>query len=73
VVIRLIKCLSIYIEKGLLFHLFFDNLFICWKSATALKERRIAVTGIVRKGALGYPPRVLQLKKVNRGLIWGEL
>jgi Transposase IS4 len=73
VVIRLIKCLSIYIEKGLSFHLFLDNLFVCWKSATALKERGIAVTGTVRKGASGYPPRLLQLKKVNRGLVWGEL
>jgi hypothetical protein len=35
----------------------------------ALKERGIAVTGTVRKGASGYPPRLLQLKKVNRGLI----
>jgi Transposase IS4 len=69
VVIRLIKCLSIYIEKGLSFHLFLDNLFVCWKSATALKERGIAVIGTVRKGASGYPSRLLQLKKVNRGLI----
>jgi hypothetical protein len=28
VVIRLISCLSIYIDKGLSFHLFLDNLFI---------------------------------------------
>jgi hypothetical protein len=69
VVIRLIQCLSIYIVKGLSFYLFLNNLFICWKSATALKERRIAVTRTVRKGALGYPPRLLQLKKINRGLI----
>jgi Transposase IS4 len=73
VVIRLIKCLSIYIQKGLSFHLFLDNLFVCWKSAIALKERGIAVTGTVRKGASGYPPRLLQLKKVNSGLIWGDL
>jgi hypothetical protein len=39
----------------------------------ALKERGIAVTDIIRKGASGYPPRLLQLKKVNRGLIWGAL
>jgi hypothetical protein len=69
VVIRLIQCLSIYIEKGLSFYLFLNNLFVCWKSATALKERRIAVIRTVRKGASGYPPRLLQLKKVNRGLI----
>ena len=59
VVTRLIKCLSIYIEKGANFHLFLDNLFVCWKSAMALKERGIAVTGTVRKGASGYPPRLL--------------
>jgi hypothetical protein len=65
--------LSIYIEKGLLFYLFLDNLFVFWKSAIALKERRIAVTRTVRKGASGYPSRLLQLKKANRGLIWGVL
>jgi Transposase IS4 len=73
VIIRLIKCLSIYIQNGRSFHLFLDNLFVCWKSVIALKERGIAVTGIVRKGASRYPPRLLQLKKVNRGLIWGAL
>ena len=65
--------MAIYIEQGLDFHLFLDNLFVCWKSAIALKERGIAVTGTVRKGASGYPPRLLQLKKLNRGLLWGEL
>jgi hypothetical protein len=69
VVIRLIKCLSIYIQKGLSYHLFLDNLFVCWKSAIALKERGIAVTRTVRKGASRYPPRLLQLKKINRGLV----
>ena len=73
VVIRLIKCLSIYIQKGLSFHLFLDNLFVCWKSAIALKKCGIAVIGTVRKGASGYPPRLLQLKKANRGLVWGAL
>jgi Transposase IS4 len=73
VVIRLISCLSIYIKNGLSFYLFLDNLFVCWKSAMALKERGIAVTRTVRKGASGYPPRLLQLKKANRGLIWGAL
>jgi hypothetical protein len=29
VIIRLIACLSIYIEKGLSFYLFLDNLFVC--------------------------------------------
>jgi hypothetical protein len=66
--------MSFYLySKGLSFHLFLDNLFICWKSVIALKERGIAVTGTVRKGASGYPPRLLQLKKANRGLVWGTL
>ena len=43
VVICLVKCLSIYIQKGLSFHLFLDNLFLYWKSAIALEEHRIAV------------------------------
>jgi Transposase IS4 len=73
VIIRLTSCLSSYIEQNLSFHLFLDNLFICWKSATALKERGIAVTGTCRKGASGYSLRLLQLKAVNRSLEWGQL
>jgi Transposase IS4 len=69
VAIRLISCLSIYINSRHFYHLFLDNLFVCWKSAMALKERRIAVTKTVRKGASRYPPRLLQLKKANRGLV----
>jgi hypothetical protein len=69
VIIRLIKCLSIYIQKGLSFHLFLDNLFIYWKSAIALKKHAIAIIETIRKGALRYPPRLLQVKKVYRGLI----
>jgi hypothetical protein len=73
VIIRLISCLSIYINNGLSFHLFLDNLFVRWKSAIALKERGIAVTGTVRKEASEYPPRLLQLKKANRGLLYSAL
>ena len=69
VVIYLIKCLSIYIYEGLSFLLFLDNLFVCLKSVMVLKERGIAVTGTVWKEASGYPPRLLHLKKVNRGLV----
>jgi hypothetical protein len=39
----------------------------------ALKERRIAITEIVRKGASRYSSRLLQLKKANRGLVKGAL
>jgi Transposase IS4 len=72
VVIRLVKCLSIYIQKGLSFHLFLDNLFVCWKSAIALKERGIAVTGTVRKGASEYPPVFYSLKR-QIGALYGGL
>jgi Transposase IS4 len=73
VVIRLVNSLSKFTKDGLSFHLYLDNLFVCWKSVQALKERGIAVTGTVRKGASGYPPRLLQLKKMNRALEWGAL
>jgi hypothetical protein len=56
-------------KKGPSFHLSFNNLFIYWKSATALKERGIAVIKTVRKEASRYPPRLLRLKKANKGLI----
>jgi Transposase IS4 len=69
VIIRYISYLSIYINNRLSFYIFLNSLFICWKSAIALKERRIAVISIIRKGTSRYPPRLLQLKKVNRGLI----
>jgi hypothetical protein len=51
------------------FHLFLDNLSVYWKSAMALKERRIAVIEIVQKEASRYPSRLLQLEKTNRGLV----
>ena len=73
VVIRLANSLSKHVENGRFFHFFLDNLFVCIKSALALKERGIAVTGTVRKSATGYPPRLLQLKKMNRALEWGAL
>jgi len=63
VVIRLANSLSKFIENGLSFHFYLNNLFVCWKSAQTLKERGIAVTGTVRKGATGYSSRLLQLKK----------
>ncbi len=44
VIIRLANSLSKFIKNGLFFHFYLDNLFICWKSAQALKERGIAVT-----------------------------
>ncbi len=68
VVIQLTNSLSKFIKNELFFHFYLDNLFVCWKSAQALKERGIAVTETVRKGATGYPPQLLQLKKMNRAL-----
>ncbi len=72
-VIRLANSLSKFIKDGLFFYFYLDNLFVCWKSAQALKERGIAVTETVRKGATGYSSRLLQLKKMNRALEWGAL
>ncbi len=58
VIIRLANSLS-NVENELFFHFYLNNLFVCWKSAQTLKECGIAVTGTVRKGATGYPPRLL--------------
>ncbi len=68
VIIRLTNSLSKFIKDELFFHFYLDNLFICWKSAQALKEREIAVTETVRKRVTGYSSRLLQLKKINRAL-----
>ncbi len=73
VIIWLANSLSKFIKDELFFHFYLDNLFVCWKSAQALKERGIAVTETVRKGATGYSPRLLQLKKMNKALEWGAL
>ncbi len=73
VIIRLANSLSNFIKDELFFHFYLNNLFVCWKSAQTLKERGIAVTETVRKGATGYHPRLLQLKKMNRALEWGAL
>ena len=50
--------------KGRQFHLYLNNLFVCWRLCQYLKERGIALTGTYRKGAYGYPPRLLALKDV---------
>jgi len=73
VVIRLANSLSKFIKNELFSHFYLDNLFICWKSAQALKERGIAVTETVQKRAIDYPPQLLLLKKMNRALEWGAL
>ncbi len=73
VIIRLANSLSKFIKDELFFHFYLNNLFVCWKSAQALKERGIAVIETVRKGATDYSLRLLQLKKMNRALEWGAL
>ena len=55
------------------FHLYLDNLFICWRLSQYFKLRDIALTGTCRKGACGYPPRLLALKNVPTSLNWGAL
>ena len=68
-VARLVKSLP----KGHQFHLYLDNLFVCWRLSQYLKLRDIALTGTCRKGACGYPPRLLALKGVPTSLNWGAL
>jgi hypothetical protein len=59
-VARLVKSLS----KGRRFHLYLNNLFIYWRLYQYLKLRDIALTNTYRKGACGYPPRLLALKVI---------
>src|SRR5437667_10142702 len=68
-VARLVESLP----KGRRFYLYLDNLFVCWRLAQYLKLRDIALTGTCRKGACGYPPRLLALKGVPTSLNWGAL
>ena len=68
-VARLIKSLL----KERQFYLYLDNLFVCWRLSQYLKERGIALKGTCRKGAYGYPPRLLALKGVSMSLNWGVL
>jgi hypothetical protein len=63
-VARLVESLLPLVAQGRQFHLYLDNLFICWRLSQYLKERGIALTGTYRKGACGYPPRLLALKGV---------
>ena len=67
-VARLIEPLLLLIAEGHQFHLYLDNLFICWRLSQYLKERGIALTGTCRKGACGYPPRLLALKGIPTSL-----
>jgi hypothetical protein len=68
-VARLIKFLS----KNRRFHLYLDNLFICWRFFQYFKLRDIALTGTYRKKVCGYPLRLLALKDVPTSLNWGAL
>jgi Transposase IS4 len=73
VVIRLSKVLDGLIAEGKRFHLYLDNLFTSWKLCYYLQEKGISITGTVRKGAAGFPPRLLALKNVNTALAWGAI
>jgi hypothetical protein len=59
-VTRLVKSLP----KGRRFHLYLDNLFICWRLSQYLKLQDIALTGTYRKGVYSYPLRLLALKGI---------
>ena len=73
IVARLAITLNPYIEKGLRFHFYLDNLFTCWRLCSYLWTQGIAVTGTARKGAYRMPPRLLALKAASAGLKWGAL
>ena len=72
-VIRLVSRLYPMISENHSFHLYLDNLFVSWKLCYFLKLKGIAVTGTVRKGAVGYPPRLSALKAINIALKWGAI
>jgi hypothetical protein len=72
-VARLVEPLLPLVTEGYQFHLYLDNLFVYWRLSQYLKERGIALTGTCRKGACGYPPRLLALKGVPTSLNWGAL
>ena len=54
--------------KSRRFYLYLDNLFVCWRLSQYLKLRDIALTGTCRKGACGYPLRLLALKGIPTSL-----
>jgi hypothetical protein len=59
--------------KGRQFHLYLNNLFVCWRLSQYLKKRGIALTGTCRKKAYDYLSRLLALKGVPTSLNWGVL
>jgi hypothetical protein len=69
-VARLVECLP---KGGRRFYLYLDNLFGCWRLAQYLKLRGIALTSTCRKGACGYPPRLLALNGILTSLNWCAL
>jgi hypothetical protein len=68
-IIRLVESLL----KERQFHLYLDNLFVCWRLSQYLKIRGIALTGICRKKVCGYSLRLLILKSILTSLNWGAL
>lgn len=72
-VIRLANSLAGLQIQGHRFYLYLDNLFVSWKLYYYFSLRDIAVTGTVRKGAAGYPPRLLVLKNASTALAWGAI
>jgi hypothetical protein len=56
------------LPKGRQFHLYLDNLFICWRLYQYLKLRDIALTNTCRKGAYSYPLKLLALKSIPTSL-----
>jgi hypothetical protein len=55
------------------FHLYFDNLFVCWRLSQYFKIRDIALTDICRKEVCDYFPKLLILKSILTSLSWDAL
>ena len=72
-VARLASFLFPFVQQGLSFHFYLDNLFVSWKTYYYLLQQGIALTGTVRKGAAGYPPRLSALKASKTALKWGSI
>jgi hypothetical protein len=55
------------------FHLYLDNLFVCWRLSQYFKERDITLTKTCRKKTCDYPLKLLALKGVPTFLNWSAL
>ena len=59
-VARLVK----FLPKERRFHLYLNNLFICWRLCQYFKLQDIALIDTYRKGVYNYPLKLLALKSI---------